>query len=701
MPFHDDYVGWRYASCVIAPKKANQSKTISSITVITAYDYNINGVAFDKVSLRQKACTTHTYDNLDRVTHEYWNNTLKYQYFYNSEGNLAKKLDVGTEKAVNYEYDSLGRLIHSSQTVKEDEITRTLQWTEHIYDTENRIKSQSWQFGSTAYSESYTYSTSDGSLSSMTTKRNGSSLASVTFAYDALKRLSTRQIGSYKQTYTYRDRDNDTAKTTTQVAAIQYTSPSAKLSYAYDSVGNIASVTATGLSALSASYTYDQQGQLTKEVNANGTYNYTFDTYGNIRSVSGAESHTYTYGDSNWLDLLTVYDGKSITYDAIGNPQTWRNDKADWTFTWQNGRQLSSAKSGKTNVTTTYTYDVAGIRDSKKVGSTTYEYITQNGQVVRQTGGGHTLDFVYDNQGRPMTLVYDGTAYTYMLNLQGDVIALLNSSGGYVAKYVYDAWGKVLSSTGTLAEENPLRYRGYYYDTESELYYLGSRYYDPAVKRFINADTLDILTVNTYGLTDKNLFSYCDNNPVLKKDDGGYLPTVVVGAIVGAGLNLAQSLIAGDSVGETIKSTMLGAASGALEASLGGAASVIYGAVTNGWSAYREARKEVSSGKLTVAGAVAKVASSAAVGALFSASGLGGKTEKLSSLKTLGQSYRKVISNRKVRGTVYKTALNTVKTYASRSGKQLARSFASGTVSTASTRFSGWYVGKYVTWATR
>lgn len=105
------------------------------------------------------------------------------------------------------------------------------------------------------------------------------------------------------------------------------------------------------------------------------------------------------------------------------------------------------------------------------------------------------LDFIYDNHGLPFALNYSTnngssfTTYYYVLNLQGDVVKLVDGGGTSVASYAYDAWGDILSSSGSKAEINPLRYRGYYYDTETGFYYLQSRYYDPVTHRFINADS--------------------------------------------------------------------------------------------------------------------------------------------------------------------------------------------------------------------
>ena len=316
-----------------------------------------------------------------------------------------------------------------------------------------------------------------------------------------------------------------------------------------------------------ASYGYDTLGQLTTETNTKGSYTYSYDTYGNIRSVSGTESHTYTYGNSEWRDLLTKYDGTTISYDTNGNPTSYYNGSS-YTMAWKNGRQLSSVTTGGT--TTTYTYDATGVRDSKTVGSTTYKFYTANGQVGRQSGNGKNWTFFYDNQGRPNALIYDNAVYYYVLNLQGDVIGLINTSGTYVAQYAYDAWGKVISSSGTLADINPLRYRGYYYDSETGFYYLGSRYYDPAIKRFINADEATIAVADNASLSDKNLFAYCDNNPVMRRDDSGELWEFVAIAAIGGGILSGLSTYSnGGTAYDIISSALIGATISGLSVFIG------------------------------------------------------------------------------------------------------------------------------------
>ena len=277
------------------------------------------------------------------------------------------------------------------------------------------------------------------------------------------------------------------------------------------------------------SYEYDNIGQLVRENNlpANKTYVYVYDYAGN-RTEKRTYSYTtgtptgrpsidyYYYTDSNWGDLLTAYQGGSnaITYDAIGNPINIYGT----TLTWQ-GRRLTSYTIGS-NVYS-YTYNADGIRTSKTVNGVTHNYVLEGSTILAETYGNTTLRFVYDNTG-VIGLYYNGTLYMYEKNLQGDVVAILDSNLTRVVEYAYDAWGNVLNVSGSLASTlgsaNPIRYRSYYYDTETGWYYLQSRYYNPVWGRFINADNY----VNANGdLIGFNMFAYCSNNPVMFVDYTG------------------------------------------------------------------------------------------------------------------------------------------------------------------------------------
>ena len=159
------------------------------------------------------------------------------------------------------------------------------------------------------------------------------------------------------------------------------------------------------------------------------------------------------------------------------------------------------------------------------------------------------LDFIYDESGKPLAVrdSHDGgstfATYYYVLNLQGDVVKLIGASGTVYANYQYNAWGELLSVTNAsgnvitdyshISHVNPLRYRGYYYDRETGWYYLQSRYYDPVMHRFINADTF---ASTGQGLLGCNMFAYCNNNPVAFADNEGDYCTYVVQETGGGGV---------------------------------------------------------------------------------------------------------------------------------------------------------------------
>ena len=178
----------------------------------------------------------------------------------------------------------------------------------------------------------------------------------------------------------------------------------------------------------------------------------------------------------------------------------------------------------------------------------THEYLTLSGKVARETvkkNGSVTdvMDFVYDESGRPFALIHqtDGVGitlctYYYVLNLQGDVVKLVTASGDVVANYEYDAWGNILSQSGSMADKNPLRYRGYYYDSETGFYYLQSRYYDPTTRRFVNADCYESTGQGFVGV---NMFAYCNNNPIMASDPSGHwLIGAIIGLIIATGVAL-------------------------------------------------------------------------------------------------------------------------------------------------------------------
>ena len=255
----------------------------------------------------------------------------------------------------------------------------------------------------------------------------------------------------------------------------------------------------------------------------------------------------------------------------------------------------------------------------------THEYLTQSGKVVRETittsMDTTTLDFFYDDSGRPFAFNYsvDGSdfeTYYYILNLQGDVVQIIDANGVMQAEYIYSPWGEIISAEGDLAEINPLRYRGYYYDSETGFYYLQSRYYDPENHRFINADV--------YTSTDSsdaiacNMFAYCQNNPVMLGDENGeidgWLVRAIVGAAVGAITGAISALVTGGSAKDVLSSAAVGFVTGGIVGATGSmkAGKIVGRAVAsaiNGGYTYYSARKAGAS----VGGAALAAGASAAI----------------------------------------------------------------------------------------
>ena len=474
----------------------------------------------------------YSYDKFDRTTKEQYNN-VTYEYAYDASGQLAKQTSTAGEE-YNYEYDSLGRLIRSN----EYNDGTFEQRTEHIYDASNRLTKQSWYNAGGTTTMSYAYSTTTGLLSSLNATVQNSSIP-VTYTYQGANQLRSKAIGSVMtKAYNF---GTSSGYRTALPNYVNYRDSSGNLIYGdnchYDSNGRLVKILDSGSSTTTrATYGYDQQGQLTSATVGGTRYAYTYDTAGNlITKTDGGTSHSYTYGNGAWRDLLTAYDGKSITYSG-GNPTKYYNGS---TFTWTQGRKLATAKVGNTNIS--YTYDMAGVRSSKTVGSTTYKYTTLSGLVTRQTGGNATIDFVYDESNQPLAMKYNGKVYYYVLNAQGDVVRIINSSRSVVASYTYDPWGKIISSSGTLADINPLRYRGYYYDSETGFYYLQSRYYDPEIGRFINADSY--ASTDATGLLSTNMFAYCENDPVNKSDPTGEVAPILIAMAGGAMVGLAEQFM--------------------------------------------------------------------------------------------------------------------------------------------------------------
>lgn len=498
-----------------------------------------------------------TYGNGDYVEYTYnsygqtnlvkKNGANKYYWRYNSTGMPYLYRDYENNRVYTYEYDSLGRIVRTfgnTRTTGENRFS-----SQYTYDVSNNVTKVVNIADGNKVSTSHTYDAEN-----RPTKTTLNSNVNYEYTYDNLGRLnyyylnlgSTPLLVNPVYYDSERNAEGDDTYLTTQIKREEIGDRG--YAYTYDDVGNILTITekkdASSSYTAKVSYTYDSLGQLTREnnVDLNQTIVYTYDNGGNIDSKKiyayttatdpGTPTQTisYTY-DSTWKDKLTNYNGTAITYDAIGNPLTYRNGMS---FTW-NGRQMATANLNGTAVT--YKYDADGLRTTKQVGSTLYEYEYVGGQLVYEKRGDLKFYYRYNAMGELASIKRinaAGSEYTVYVvtNTRGDVEELRLADGSLYARYVYDSWGNVLhvyngsgveeTNSNALSLQNPFRYRGYYYDNETGLYYLQSRYYDPVTCRFVNADSIIV----TYDLLGQNLYAYCYNNSVLYFDDSGKRPIV-------------------------------------------------------------------------------------------------------------------------------------------------------------------------------
>ncbi len=296
------------------------------------------------------------------------------------------------------------------------------------------------------------------------------------------------------------------------------------IKYKYDTSGNIREITENG--QLKARYTYDGLNRIIREDNKglNKTEIYGYDNAGNISErteyeytesvvtpseVQAKKQYGYVYDGDKLIEISISGNKEYSEYNNIGNPVKYRGKECEWQY----GKRLTKYGS------TAYAYDSIGRRTKK--GSITYTYDSE-GRLLKQSNG---LEYLYDLSGVAV-VKYNGTRYFYRKDAQGNIAAILYDNGAVAAKYEYDAWGKhkVVDASGNeitsgIGVLNPFRYRGYYYDTETGLYYLQTRYYDPEVGRFISQDSLEYAAPET--INGLNLYAYCLNNPVMNVDPTG------------------------------------------------------------------------------------------------------------------------------------------------------------------------------------
>ena len=485
----------------------------------TDFGTNLDGVsgAVSRVVSKDAMGNTVTAyaDKYGRVIASKKNNEEPTKEVYDLAGNLTQHIDNELGISYNYEYNEHNQV--TEYTEKKGTSTRVK--TSCTYDTYYRPTTSTYTVNGKSYSYSCGYENSLGDeLSTFTTP-----LGTVTYTRDDLKRLKSKRYTcknvSALQSYTYAPNRADGTYTSQLVKNLNFTVGSnvQRLSYTYDASGNITAIEDNAGAV--ASYEYDGLGRLTREnISGKKTVVYSYDGAGNLTSkkeyayTTGAlgaikATHSYQYAGGTWGDRLEFYDGACITYNAAGYPICYRGNA----LTWSNGNLIKYGN-------LTFAYNDAGIRTKKG----TTEYIVKGNLILAEKRGDTVIHYYYDDSG-VAGFEYNGQKYFYRKNLQGDIIGIYDSCWNLLGLYEYDAWGNLLSQVGSeILKINPFRYRGYYCDTESGLYYLNSRYYDPFIGRFISPDSLKYLdpTYNN-GL---NLYAYCINDPVNMRDNAGFAP---------------------------------------------------------------------------------------------------------------------------------------------------------------------------------
>ena len=524
---------------------------LGSVSKIThnGFDYSFNyDIFYNLVSTKIGNVTvaSHTYDSNGNLTKTAYANGDYLEYAYDNYGNIS---------VITGETGKIAEMIYNKQGLVTKAVDYSSGETSYYYYTFDGSLESEYRTSSDGSLTHYIITNADGNTVEKTsvngqiktittgTDKDGKSFVSndgvtnetSTDDFGRVSTVTTKQNKSdtvFTKQYSYYHGSESNA-TTNMVGGISYKLSSDKVldySYNYTDTGNVENVYENGKKV--AVYTYDELNQLVWYADTRtGRYiRIVYDNYGNIQKMESyslgtnwapvklLETRTYSYGDTNWKDKLTEFDGDSITYDKNGNPLTYRDDM---TFEWENGRILKDI--------TTYdkaiqmSYDSNGMRTQKSVdGVKTNYYYDSSNNLFALTQGSDTLFFYYDNSGKVMSVSCNGTMYYYIKDLQGDITEIVDKDGKAVAEYAYDAWGNMLTeNNGTLTVEklNPFRYRGYVYDEETGLYYLQSRYYDPLTGRFLNADVYADTQSGTPLST--NMFAYCENNAINKSDDEG------------------------------------------------------------------------------------------------------------------------------------------------------------------------------------
>lgn len=510
---------------------------------VVDYAYNVtdsgitlnDGDYVDQIAYSNGDTESYKYNSAGTLTAIYKNGEEKPQAYWVHNVNPLQKLPetYNGETKMHYLYDESNHTVNGYVLADDGNI---LQYIVNYLDPKDPVSDLTGQtaesaFSGTVFNTAFSLSSNEnhivntvGEISNTytyETDENGVLVSDgITFGENTVLPTS----------YIYDENGRNTEK------VIQTTAGAAEFSVQYDENGML---TGSGANEITVHYTYDESGQLTRTNDsfANYTSSYEYDRRGNMLSkkqydystgdlngLAPKETTTFTYANSGWNDQLVSINGEELTYDENGNLRTY----GDKTFSWCHGTRLESITDGENEYS--YIYDENGIRFSKTVNGETTQFAYLGGMLMAQKTGDDVLFFQYGAGGVPLGFVYNGVQYFYITNQLGDIIGITDATGDAFVMYSYDEWGKPIETItrnnteeqNKIAEINPLRYRGYYYDTETGYYYLQSRYYNPEWGRFISPDSFSYIDNSTrIGF---NAYIYCVNNPVMHNDYTGYYP---------------------------------------------------------------------------------------------------------------------------------------------------------------------------------
>lgn len=492
--------------------------------IYSNYDYTDNS-QISSIKFANEQSIAYDYDNNDRVVNVYYDDIKAINYDYSNCGEVGVESDYISDRMTSSHVDD-SYTVNNMTTGKE--LFRIEKKTQNIFD---------FNVNSDVISRNTII---DSSVQNMLEYEMKDHNCMITIHYDSLGRVIDKTVKSgnllITSNFQYMDDSGDYVQSHETYIYGETMKQKHTWKYEYDSSGNVISrnLCKENMPIKSDTFKYNNNNEITLiSDNNKKTTKIDYDNSGNIIKTTKFEDNTitdenlYQYSDESWKDKLTEYDNLQISYDAVGNPISYNHNSYKWTA----GRRLQSLNMVD-NLNVFYFYDELGHRTRKIVKKPDlkieYEYFWLGDTLIAMTIDGlnenkiDTVYFLYDFDGNLYGFIKNGIdLYLYETTATGDVIAIYNENG-IVANYDYDDFGNIITShenDSTISYYSPFYYRSYFYDIESKMYYLLSRYYIPEWGRFLNGDAYFSTGV---GYFDSNMFAYCDNNFTNFSDPYGY-----------------------------------------------------------------------------------------------------------------------------------------------------------------------------------